>query len=436
MRQPEFPLDPDLVVELEAIDATLSGRIVDPEFAELAELTVMVAAERPQLAPERAQALDERVLGRFGPATPRPVRHRSWRSPGWAAGLSIAAVAAVAVIVVAGSGGGLSNGNPFLAGASSSASHSSAANKSSSAKTYSLTTPALTHKGAKAPASLGSLSAGHSSSKSYSSASGRNQSLAPAGSPTNGTTGSAAGPSTPAPTPNARKVVQSAQLQLSAQGRWVDVVAQEVFDVVGQEKGVVRSSQVTAATSSNGYATFNLSIPSANLSSTVTRLSGLQHSRVVSRTDGTQDVNGPYLSDQRRLTDAQALRTSLLKQLAKATTQAQIDSLQARIHTAEAQINSDQATLHRLQYQISFSQLSVTVNGGPVPLPLASGSHSSGGFTIGRAAHDAVKVLTVAAGVALIALAALVPLALLVALIVWIRLALHRRRREQALDAA
>jgi hypothetical protein len=214
------------------------------------------------------------------------------------------------------------------------------------------------------------------------------------------------------------------------------VVAQEVYDVVGQEKGVVRNGQVTATAASSGYATFTLSIPSANLSSTVTRLSALEHSRVVSRTDGTQDVNGTYLSDQRRLADAQALHTSLLKQLANATTQAQIHSLQARIHQVEAEINGDQAVLHRLQYQISFSQLSVTINGGPIPLPLASGSQSSGGFTIGRAAHDAVKVLTVAAGVALIALAALVPLGLLIALAVWVRLALHRRRREQALDAA
>ena len=41
---------------------------------------------------------------------------------------------------------------------------------------------------------------------------------------------------------------------------------------------------------------------------------------------------------------------------------------------------------------------------------------SSGSFTLGKAAHDAGRVLTVAAGVALIALAALVPLALLGAL--------------------
>jgi len=45
-------------------------------------------------------------------------------------------------------------------------------------------------------------------------------------------------------------------------------------------------------------------------------------------------------------------------------------------------------------------------------------------------------VLTVAAGVALIALAALTPIALVVALGWWIGSAVKRRRREQALDAA
>jgi hypothetical protein len=430
MRQPEFPLDPDLSAELEAIDATLSGRLVAPEFAELAELTVMVAAERPQLDASRARALDERVLGRFGGVAAR-APHRPWRSRQWAAGLSVAVAAAAAVVVVLGSGGGSASHELSIAGSSSSASHSSSAGSYS--QRGQPVRPARSPGSVNGPSSAGSAKSSPSSTSSGQAFGSSGQAIGSSASPYSGNT---AGPATPAPTPSARKTIQSAQLQLSAPGRWIDVVAQEVFDVVGQEKGVVRSSEVTAAAGNGGYATFSLSIPSSNLSGTVTRLSELPHSRVSSRTDGSQDVNGPYLSDERRLADAQALRVSLLGQLASATTQAQIDSLQARIHTVEAQINSDQATLHRLQYQISFSQLSVTINGGPVLLPLGSGSHSSGGFTLGRAAHDAVKVLTVAAGVALIALAALVPLALLIALVVWVRLATRRRRREQALDAA
>lgn len=45
------------------------------------------------------------------------------------------------------------------------------------------------------------------------------------------------------------------------------------------------------------------------------------------------------------------------------------------------------------------------------------------------------RVLTVAAGVALIAAAAIVPIALIAALAWWIAAAVRKRRREHALDA-
>jgi hypothetical protein len=66
-------------------------------------------------------------------------------------------------------------------------------------------------------------------------------------------------------------------------------------------------------------------------------------------------------------------------------------------------------------------------------VPLA---HSSSNFTIGKGAHDAGRVLTVVAGGALIALAALVPIALVAGVAWWIIVAVRRRLRDQALDAA
>ena len=225
--------------------------------------------------------------------------------------------------------------------------------------------------------------------------------------------------------------MQSSQLALSAPASHIDDVAQEVFRVIGDENGVVNSSTVTA--SASGYAQFQLSVPSSALQATMTSLSQLRYASVSSRTDATQDVNGQYLSDQRQLADDRALRTSLLKQLANATTQAQIDSLNAQIRDAEASIRSDESTLAGLNHRINFSQISVTVNAAS-PVPVAH--KSTGAFTLGKAAHDAGRVLTVAAGVALIALAALLPIALIVALIWWIWSALRRRRREQALDLA
>jgi hypothetical protein len=227
-------------------------------------------------------------------------------------------------------------------------------------------------------------------------------------------------------------VVQSAQLELAAAPNKIDDVAQQVYNVMGALNGIVVNSTVTQG-GAGGYAQFQLSIPSDSLGQAMSRLSSLNGAQVVSRTDATQDITDQYGAAQRRLADARALRTSLLKQLADATTTDQVNSLKAQIRDAEASISSDQATLNRLNHQVGFSQLSLEINAHSAPAPL---SHGGGGFGIGRAAHVAGRVLTVAAGVALITLAALTPIALLVALGLWIGSALRRRRREQALDAA
>ena len=187
----------------------------------------------------------------------------------------------------------------------------------------------------------------------------------------------------------------------------------------------MRRSSVTATGGSDGYAQFELSVPSSTLPATMASLSRLQYAHVSSRTDTTQDVNDTYVSVQHRLADARALRTALLKQLANAVTQQQIDSLTARIHDAEASIASDLATLRGLNSQINFSQINLTINAVPAPV-----SHSSGGgsFTLGKAAHDAGRVLTIGAGIALIALAVLVP----VGLVLWPRLVDRGRRSAPA----
>jgi hypothetical protein len=228
-------------------------------------------------------------------------------------------------------------------------------------------------------------------------------------------------------------VIQGAQLSLSAASNRIDDVAQEVFVVVGQVRGVVNSSNVTASGGpGGGYAQFQLSIPSSELSQAMASLSTLRYTKVASRTDTTQDVNDEYEADVRALADARARRTSLLRALANAATQAQIDSLTARIHDADASISSDEATLRRLGRQVNYSQVGVTINGGVVPLPVAS--HGGGGFGLGQAAHDAGRVLIVAAGIALIGAAGLVPLALLAGLGWWLASMLRRRRRQQVLD--
>jgi hypothetical protein len=163
----------------------------------------------------------------------------------------------------------------------------------------------------------------------------------------------------------------------------------------------------------------------------MTQLSRLDHAQVTSRTDGIQDVTDQYGAAQRRVSDAQAHRTALLKQLANAQTTEQINSLNAQIRDADAAISAAQGALASLNRRINNVQIAVTINAA-MPAPVVQSS----GFTIGKAAHDARRVLVVAAGVALIVLAVLVPVALLAALLWWAGTLVRRRRREHALDVA
>ena len=112
-----------------------------------------------------------------------------------------------------------------------------------------------------------------------------------------------------------------------------------------------------------------------------------------------------------------------------ATTTEQVDSIKLQLRDADASIASDLSALRGLQRQVAYSRIALTIQSATVVAP-AKGSS----FTLGRAAHDAGRVLVIVAGVALITLAVLVPVGLLAALAAWIGMAIRRRRREQALD--
>ena len=400
------PIDPEVAASLDAIDAVLAGEPVSAEYAELAEVALLLTGERPQTPPSFVERMDERVARRFAQvpppaAAPKPRRSRAglWQAAG-AMAAGVAVIVGIAIVV-----GG----------------HNGASSESSSSASSTVSSAAASSAGAGASAQQ---RAPFSNEKSAASA--------PAATTASGSASSGAAESLQPPT-TGRKVVQSAQLQLAASPNRIDDVAQQVYNVIGQLNGIVVRSTITQTGGLDGSANFQLSVPSASLGQAMSQLSSLHYASVLSRTDASQDITDQYGAAKRALSDARALRTSLLKQLASATTTEQIDSLKVQIRDAEASISSDQATLNRLNHQVGFSQLALDISARSAPAPV---SHHSGGFGIGRAAHDAGRVLTVAAGVALIALAALTPVALVAALLWWVGSAVRRRRREQALDSA
>jgi hypothetical protein len=402
----DAPMDPDVAAALDAIDSTLAGEPVDPMYAELAELALLLADERPSVDPVFAHALDERVQGRFGGAAregERPSRRSAW-SGWWAGGAAVTLAAAVVALFVFIPS---INNHAVSSTSASSAAVSGAASSSSS-----------------------SHGPGRELSAPGSSVSGSAASTASSPQAASGT----AATGTPQPQANGRKTIQSAQLNLSTSSSRVDDVAQEAFNVVGQENGIVNRSSVTQTGGADGNAFMQLSVPSSALAQTMNKLSQLNYAHVSSRTDNSQDVNNQYVRAKRRRADAQALRTSLLKQLANAFTTEQVDSLKAQIRDAERSISSDEAALAALNHRIAFSNISLTISAGGQP-PVVPTHHSSG-FTLRRAAHDAGRVLVVAAGVLLIVLAVLLPIGVLAGLAWWVGGMVTHRRRERALDLA
>ena len=423
-----------------AIDATLAGDPVDPEYAELAELALILRRERPRTSDAFTARLDDRVQHRFARPAPavRGTGLRRWLA-GSVAGLAAAAAATGLVIVISSGSHNLANSSSSAAAGAAAGTVSSAA--SAAAGTSSSAAPAQAGAGSAARNAAAGSAAGklapdyqNLSSRAKSPPAGHAASSAAAApAPRTATSPSGSGSSAVIPSPvipGKRQVVQSAQLVLGVTPSRIDDVSQQVFNVVGQEKGYVNNSNVTSGGDGNAF--FALSVPSPNLAATLAALSELKGSHVVSRTDNTNDITGQIGGAGQKLAEARALRRSLLKQLANAVTTEQVDSMQARLRDANASIASDLSSLRGLQRQVAYSSITLHIQSSTIPPPIAH--HSSSGFTIGKAAHDAGRVLVVVAGVALIALAVMLPIALVAALLAWIGFALRRRRRDQALD--
>jgi hypothetical protein len=200
-----------------------------------------------------------------------------------------------------------------------------------------------------------------------------------------------------------------------------------VTDALG---GFVRNSTVSSNTDGGG-GSFELRIPTARLSRALGELSEL--ARVRERTQSSLDITGFFVSARERLQDAQAERRALLLALARATTVNETASIRARLRLVSEEIAGAKNGLARVTNRARYSTISVTLTGDK---SLGSGDpEENSSWTPGDAWNDAGRILEVAAGVALIALAIGLPLGL-IALSAWLAVRqVTRRRRERALDA-
>ena len=235
---------------------------------------------------------------------------------------------------------------------------------------------------------------------------------------------SSAGATAPRPVAG-RKIERPTPRALSTTRSDGQQVADGVIAATQRFGGIVDSSQISTS-DAEASAVFSLRIPTRRLDDAVAALSKLAH--VASLSQGSTDITGSFVSAIDRLRDARAERAALLKALARATTTQEVDALKARLRDNRSQISALKGELNALRRRANLSRVEVTVAG--------NGHKGSGGgtWTPGDAAHDALRVLEVAAGVVLIGLAAGIPLALVGGAAALAARSTRRRRRDSALD--
>ena len=365
-------------LELEAVENALAGRYVAPEHAELAELALLLRDDRPEPTPAWATHLDRRAEAGF-PARPRERKFRVWlRNVSPALGL-----ATCVVLLVIGAAALPGGGDDDEAGSGGSGASTAA----------------------EEPATVESVP----------------QSDAPDDAALQRSSGGGGDPRSDKRRDRAEQL--SASLTLAAARRDIDGVSTQVADVAADLGGFVQSSTI----SSQQGGSLELRVPSDRLETAIQRISRLGRVRELSRR--SVDITANVVSARERLSDARAERKSLLVQLANAVTVNETESIRARLEIVSREISSARRALRRVNNEANFANLSVAV----VP---RAGSDDEGAWTPGDAFDDAMRVLEVVAGVAVIAAAVLLPFTL-IWLLAWLgHRAVVRRRRERALDMA
>jgi hypothetical protein len=205
----------------------------------------------------------------------------------------------------------------------------------------------------------------------------------------------------------------------------VQSAAARVARLTVDEGGYVQSSHVQVQQAGASEASLELRLPSEKLSAALASLERVAPVRDESQS--LQDITGSYDAARDRLADATAAHAALLRALAHASAQEQVDSLRERLAQASTALTRARVVFEAVSRQASTAEVEVTV--------LADAHAGSQGLTLGRGLDDAARVLVVSLTVLLIGAAVLAPATLaLLALIAALR-AWRRNRREHALDA-
>jgi len=372
---------------LQELESALGGDAQGPEADSWRELRDDVRSLAPAMSADFERELRQRILERERARVPRKLRPTRPSRPAVAAAFSVAIVALVALVVVA----------PWRS-----------ARTPEAVPAQHVSSGAL----ARAPSAA---------------ATPTRQGPAKAASEAAQSAGVAAAPSSNGPAAAPGRVQQlGASVTLAVTPANVQETSGRVSRLVVRDGGFVQSSHLKVQQGRGGEATLTLRLPSEKLGAALASLERIAPVREESQS--LQDITNSYDAARQRLTDVEAERHALLRALAKAITEGEIDSLRERLAQSRGALASTHSALEVVSRRASTAEVEVTV--------LGDAHAASEGLTLHRGLHDAGRVLTITLVVLLIAAAALVPLALLVLGLTTGRRVWRRRRREQVLGAS
>ncbi|WP_410561920.1 DUF4349 domain-containing protein [Amycolatopsis sp. cmx-4-61] len=226
-----------------------------------------------------------------------------------------------------------------------------------------------------------------------------------------------------APQPGAtdRKLSRSARLELTAT---------KVTDVVAQARGIAQGAGGYTGQESTGEesATLSLAVPADKLDGVLDQLSHLGTS-LVKRELNTQDVTEQVVDVEARLATQRASVERIRALLAKATSVAEITSVESELTSREATLESLERQRSSLAGSVAMATVAMTVRSVAVPPPPGE-DHS--GFLGGLA--GGWHAFVVFGGGLLTVLGAIAPFLLFLVPLGWLGWWLHRRRRVPAAE--
>jgi hypothetical protein len=236
--------------------------------------------------------------------------------------------------------------------------------------------------------------------------------------------GVTSGASRASASPSGRRQQRQASLSLATTPGGVQGVSDSVARLTAQDEGFVVSSNVQVQEAGASEATLMLRLPSRRLNAALASLGRLASVRAESQS--LQDITGEYESARQRVQDLTAERQALLRALATASGQGQLDGIRERLTQSQRSLAQATAALQALSQRSSNSEVEVSVIGN---------SHvQSEGLTLHRGLHDAGRVLVVALVVLLVAGAVLLPLTIVLIGLAAVAREWRRRQRERVLD--